>query len=54
VPARATNALLVNCVDCSAPERVDQNCEGTMAAEQATEELAALKSLALELKSFVR
>jgi hypothetical protein len=54
VPACATNVLVVNCVDGSDPECVDQNCEGTLAAQQATEELAALTSLALELKTIVR
>jgi hypothetical protein len=53
VPACATNVLLVNCVDCSDPECVDQNCEGTLAAQQATE-LAALRSLSLEPKTIVR
>jgi hypothetical protein len=41
-------------VDCSDPECDDPNCEGTMAAAQATEELAALKALSLELKAIVR
>jgi hypothetical protein len=46
--------LLVNCVDCSDPECLDPHCEGTLAAQQATEALAGLKSLALELKAIVR
>ena len=43
-----------DCVGCSNLECVDPNCEGTMAAQQATEELAALKALSLELKTIVR
>jgi HK97 family phage prohead protease len=39
-----------DCVDCSDPECVDPNCEGNVAAQQAADELAALKSFALELK----
>jgi HK97 family phage prohead protease len=46
--------LAGDCVDCSDPECDDPNCEGTMAAAQATEELAALKALSLELKAIVR
>ena len=46
--------LAGDCVDCSDAECDDPNCEGSMAAQQATEELAALKALAMELKAIRR
>ncbi|WP_051978651.1 HK97 family phage prohead protease [Edaphobacter aggregans] len=41
-----------DCIDCSDPDCTDPNCEGTKARQDA-EELAALKSLALSLKTIV-
>jgi hypothetical protein len=45
--------LAGNCADCSDPTCEDQNCEGSMAAQEEVEQLAALKSLATSLKSLV-
>ena len=39
-----------DCVDCSKPDCVDENCEGCVGVE----ELAALKQLAMSLKSLVQ
>jgi hypothetical protein len=46
--------LAGDCLDCSTLDRDDPNCEGNVAASQAAEELAALKSFSLELKTIVR
>jgi HK97 family phage prohead protease len=43
--------LAGDCMDCSDPECVDPNCEGSVKARQAAEELAMLKSFALSLKA---
>jgi HK97 family phage prohead protease len=45
--------LAGDCEDCSDPECTDPNCEGSMKAQKAAEELAALKSFAVTLKSLV-
>jgi HK97 family phage prohead protease len=39
-----------DCVDCSDPTCTDPNCEGSMKAAKAAEELAMLKSFAVSLK----
>ena len=46
--------LLADCVNCDDPDCVDPNCEGSIAAQQAAEELAALKALSTELKTIAR
>jgi HK97 family phage prohead protease len=43
--------LAGDCADCSDPECVDSNCEGSVKARQAAEELAMLKVFAVSLKS---
>jgi HK97 family phage prohead protease len=45
--------LAGDCADCSNPDCVDPNCEGSMKAQQAAEELALLKSFALSIKNAV-
>jgi HK97 family phage prohead protease len=42
--------LAGDCMECSDPECTDPNCDGSMLAQQQAEELAALKSFALDLK----
>jgi hypothetical protein len=45
--------LAGDCEDCSDPECTDPNCEGSKARQAAEEELEALKSFAMELKTIV-
>jgi hypothetical protein len=42
--------LAGHCEDCSDPECTDPNCEGSVKARQAAEELAMLKAFEMELK----
>ena len=43
--------LAGDCADCSDDECIDPNCEGSMKARQAAEELAMLKSFDASLKA---
>lgn len=45
--------LAGDCEDCSDPECTDPNCEGSMKAAKAAEELAMLKEFAISLKTYV-
>jgi hypothetical protein len=40
-----------DCEDCSDPDCTDPNCEGSVMKARKAEELALLKSFAMELKS---
>jgi HK97 family phage prohead protease len=46
--------LAGDCEDCSDPECDDPNCEGSMKAAKAAEDLAALKSFAVSIKQVTR